>query len=305
MAFFALITFATVSNMWTIPISEEAPAEKRAKLVSIVYFMSLIPLQAIIPPVLLRLGVSWKWMYGVMFLFMIPVLVMWVFMKETKRYEVIREERKLGIRKKHFYGIGVINRSDIRYILFSAVIWMCWLVVSMLVVWAGHFFMDIHGYSLDRWSLILLGSLLLMMAGAILGGWTMDKMGRKTGLLIGCAGLGVFVGLIGLVPVTVAMGVTVIAGFFLGFSYTWIIVYIPEIFPTERRGSCMGWTTTTARVSYIAGPALAAILLTAFPTMNWFWVVAGLLMLIPIVLIFLFHPYETKTKELEEIEKQR
>ena len=34
MVFFAIITFATVSNMWTIPISEEAPAEKRAKYVS-------------------------------------------------------------------------------------------------------------------------------------------------------------------------------------------------------------------------------------------------------------------------------
>jgi MFS family permease len=305
MMFFAIITFATVSNMWTIPISEEAPAEKRAKYVSIVYFISLIPLQAIIPPVLSRLGLSWKWMYGVMFLFMIPVLVMWLFMKETKRYEVIKEERKLGIRKKHFYGIGVINRSDIKYILFSGVIWMCWLVVSMFVVWAGHYFMDIHGYSLDQWSLILLGSLLLMMAGAVIGGWTMDKMGRKTGLLIGCAGLGLFVSLIGLTPVSVAMGVTIIAGFFLGFSYTWIIVYIPEIFPTERRGSCMGWATSTARVSYVVGPALAAIMLTASPSMVWFWAVGGLLMIIPIILVFLFHPYETKTKELEVIEAQR
>jgi putative MFS transporter len=287
MIFFAIITFATVSNMWTIPISEEAPAEKRAKYVSIVYFM------------------SWKWMYGVMFLFMIPVLVMWLFMKETKRYEVVKEERKLGIRKKHFYGVGVINRSDIKYILFSGVIWMCWLVASMFVVWAGHYFMDIHGFSLDQWSLILLGSLLLMMAGAVIGGWTMDKMGRKTGLLIGCAGLGLFVGLIGLTPVSVAMVITIITGFFLGFSYTWIIVYIPEIFPTERRGSCMGWTTTTARVSYVAGPALAAIMLTASPSMEWFWAVGGLLMIIPIILVFLFHPYETKTKELEVIEAQR
>jgi MFS family permease len=101
------------------------------------------------------------------------------------------------------------------------------------------------------------------------------------------------------------MATTVIAGFFLGFSYTWVIVYIPEIFPTERRGSCLGWATTTARVSYIIGPALAAILLTVSPTMNWFWVVAGLLMIIPIILVLLFHPYETKTKELEEIEAQR
>jgi MFS family permease len=305
MVFFAIITFATVSNMWAIPISEEAPAEKRAKYVSIVYFISLIPLQAIIPPILVRLGLSWKWMYGVMFLFMIPVLLMWLFMKETKRYEMIKEERRLGIRKKHFYGLGVINRSDMKYILFSAVIWMCWLIVSMLVVWAGHFFMDIHGYTLDQWSLTLLGSLLLMMAGAILGGWTMDKMGRKTGLLIGCAGLGLFVGLIGLTPASVARFITMIAGFFLGFSYTWIIVYIPEIFPTDRRGSAMGWTTTLARVSYVVGPAFAAIMLTASPTMEWFWVVGGLLMIVPIILVFLFHPYETKIKELEEIEEQR
>jgi MFS family permease len=305
MVFFAIITFATVSNMWTIPISEEAPAEKRAKYVSIVYFMSLIPLQAIIPPVLARLGLNWRWMYGVMFLFMIPVLVMWVFMKETKRYEIIREERKLGTRKKHFYGIGVINRCDMKYILFSAIIWMCWLIVSMFVVWAGYFFMDIHGYSLDQWSLTLLGSLLMMMAGAVLGGWTMDRIGRKTGLLIGCAGLGVFVAFIGVTPIAIARVVTIIAGFFLGFSYTWIIVYIPEIFPTDRRGTCMGWTTTTARASYVLGPALAAIMLTVSPSMQLFWVVGGFLMLIPIIFVFLFHPYETKIKELEEIEVQR
>ncbi len=305
MMFFAIITFATVSNMWTIPISEEAPAEKRAKYVSIIYFISLIPLQAIIPPALSRMGLSWKWMYGIMFLFMIPVLVMWLFMKETKRYELIKEERKLGKRRKHFYGIGVMNRCDIKYIIFSGVIWMCWLIVSMFVVWAGHFFMDVHGYSLDQWSLTLLGSLLMMMAGAIIGGITMDKMGRKTGLLIGCAGLGLFVALIGMTPVPIARFMAIITGFFLGFSYTWIIVYIPEIFPTERRGSCMGWTTTTARVSYVLGPALAGIMLTVSPSMELFWVLGGFLMIVPIVLVLLFHPYETKTKELEEIEEKR
>jgi MFS family permease len=305
MIFFSIIIFATVSNMWSIPISEEAPAEKRAKYISIVYFISLIPLQAVIPPLLSRLGLNWKWMYGIMFFFMIPVILMWFFMKETKRYEVIREERKHGLRKKHFYGLGVINRCDVKYIIFTGIIWMCWLIVSMFVLWAGHFFMDIHGYSLDQWSLTLLGSLLLMMTGSIIGGWMMDKIGRKTGLLIGCAGLGLFVSLIGITPIDFARILAVISGFFLGFSYVWIIVYIPEIFPTERRGSCMGWTTTTARISYVLGPALAAIMLTISPSMQYFWVVGGLLMIIPIILVFLFHPYETKIKELEEIEEKR
>jgi len=305
MLFFTIIIFATVSNMWTIPISEEAPAEKRAKYISIVYFISVIPLQAIIPSLLSRLGLSWKWMYGIMFLFMIPVIVMWFFMKETNRYELIKEERKLGKRKKHFYGLGVINRCDIKYIIFSGIIWMCWLIVSMFVIWGGHFFMDIHGYSLDQWSLTLLGVLLMMMAGAVIGGWMMDRMGRKKGLIIGGLGLALFTILLGLTPIDIARVIAVIMGFFLGFSYTWIIVYIPEIFPTERRGSCMGWATALARISYVLGPALAAIMLTGSPTMEWFWVAGGLLMIIPIILVILFHPYETKTKELEVIEAQR
>jgi MFS family permease len=305
MLFFTIIIFATVSNIWTIPISEEAPAEKRAKYISIVYFISVIPLQAIIPPLLSRFGLSWKWMYGIMFLFMIPVLVMWFFMKETSRYELIKEEQKLGKRKKHFYGLGVINRSDIKYIIFSGIIWMCWLIVSMFVLWGGHFFMDIHGYSLDQWSLTLLGVLLMMMAGAVIGGWMMDRMGRKKGLIIGGLGLALFTILLGLTPIDIARVIAIIMGFFLGFSYTWIIVYIPEIFPTERRGSCMGWATALARISYVLGPALAAIMLTVSPTMEWFWVAGGLLMIIPIILVIIFHPYETKTKELEVIEVER
>ena len=67
----------------------------------------------------------------------------------------------------------------------------------------------------------------------------------------------------------------------------------------------MGWTTTTARASYLIGPALAAVMLTVSPTMEWFWVVGGLLMIVPIILVLLFHPYETKTKELEAIEESR
>jgi hypothetical protein len=46
-------------------------------------------------------------------------------------------------------------------------------------------------------------------------------------------------------------------------------------------------------------------MLTVSPTMEWFWVLGGLLMIVPIILVFLFHPYETKIKELEVIEVNR
>lgn len=306
MLFYAIVTFTTVSNMWTIPISEESSAEKRAKLVSIVYVLGLLPLQAILPPILIdRLGLDWKWMYGVMFLFMIPVLIFWLFMKETKRYEIIKEERKQGIKKGHLFGIGNITRKDLRYITFSAVIWCCWLISSFLFYMAGYFCMDIHGFTLSEWSMILLATLLATMVGGIAGGWAMDRSGRNIVLFGGCIGLTISLSIIGFLPRNLLLIFLPIAGFFVAFVYSWIIVYIPEIFPTERRGSCMGWTTTIARVSYVIGPITAAILLQFFPKMDWFWVVAGLIMLIPLCIVTIFKPHETTQEELEDIEVLR
>jgi MFS family permease len=103
-----------------------------------------------------------------------------------------------------------------------------------------------------------------------------------------------------LLPIT-----AVITGFFTSFTYTWIVVYVPEVFPTERRGACMGWSTTIARVSYVLGPVLAAVLLKASPTMEWFWLAAAGIVLTPIAILTTVKPYETKTKELEDIALER
>jgi hypothetical protein len=39
--------------------------------------------------------------------------------------------------------------------------------------------------------------------------------------------------------------------------------------------------------------------------MEWFWVAAAVVILIPIAIIVIANPYETKTRELEEIEHER
>jgi MFS family permease len=306
MLFYAVVMLGTVSNMWTIPVSEESTAEKRAKNVSIVYVIGLIPLQALLPPLLIdMLGLDWKWMYGAMFVFMIPVLVMWLFMRETQRYGVVKAQRREGRRKRHVLGLGVIDRRDLRYIALSASIWLCWLTYSILYFWAGYYFMTVKGYSLSQWSLVLLATLLMAMAGGAAGGWLMDRYGRKWILVLGCVGVTLFVVLMGFAEGVLLPIAAIVSGFFTSLTYTWIVVYVPEIFPTERRGTCMGWTTTAARVSYVAGPALAAVLLAAFPTMEEFWVVAGALMLIPIGIVLFLKPYETQVRSLEEIEQQR
>jgi MFS family permease len=193
----------------------------------------------------------------------------------------------------------------VRYIAFSALIWFCWLVNSVLYFWAGYYFMNLKGYSLGQWSMVLLATLIMAMIGGVAGGWIMDRMGRRTALVVGCVGLALTLASLGFAEGALLPIVAAISGFFTSFTYSWVVVYVPEVFPTERRGACMGWTTTVARVSYVAGPALAAVLLQAFPVMDWFWVVNGAIMLVPIAIVLLFNPYETKTRELEEIELRR
>ncbi|MBP1661996.1 MAG: General substrate transporter [Thermoplasmatales archaeon] len=305
MIFYSIVTFTTVSNMWAIPISEESPATKRAKLSSLVYVIGLFPLSAIIPLYVIP-SLGWKWMYGIMFFFMIPVLVLWVFMKETGRYEEIKEERKSGKLKKHIFGLGSINRSDIKYIIFSAFIWMCWLINSLLIIrWMGYYFMEIHGYARSEWLMVFLASGVMMIIGGISSGVVMDRIGRKIGFIIGATGFSLSLFLMAFGPVAFLPISGALTGFFIAFSYAWVIVYIPEIFPTERRGACLGWTTTVARISYIVGPVIAAVMLETNPTMEWFWVVGALLMILAIIIVLLFHPFETKVKELEEIEVSR
>jgi MFS family permease len=306
MIMYTLAIFATVSNMWTIPISEEAPAEKRGKYIALVYIIGLIPLQALLPPLLIdKLGLDWKWMYGVMFILMIPLLVMWFYMKETSRFQLIQKERREGTRKNHFFGLGVISKQDIRYIAISSSIWLSWLVYQFFYFWAGYYFMTIKGFTLGQWSTVLLASLILAMAGGYLSGWIMDRIGRKPALIFGCIGLALILVVLGFGQGIVLPIAAAVTGFFTSFTYTWIVVYVPEVFPTERRGACMGWTTTIARVSYVIGPLLTGLCLKLFPTMEWFWVIGGLVILLPIGIVYFFNPSETKKKELEEIEAAR
>jgi MFS family permease len=150
-----------------------------------------------------------------------------------------------------------------------------------------------------------MAALATTMLGGVLGGWIMDRLGRTPMLVGGCVGLALSVSLLGFAPPGLLPVLAAAIGFFLSLTYSWIVVYIPEVFPTERRGACMGWTTTVARISYVAAPALAAVLLRAFPTMDWYWVFTGAIVLIPIAIVLIVKPYETRTQRLEDIESRR
>ncbi len=148
MTFYAVAMYATVSNMWAIVVAEESPATKRARFTAAVFVISLIPLQAFLPLfVVERLGLDWRWMYGITFIVMIPALLLWLFMREPRRYEAVKAGHKKSRGWRDLVGFGVLDRGDLRYIVLASVITIGVLVAITLVFWAGYFFMEVRGYT--------------------------------------------------------------------------------------------------------------------------------------------------------------
>jgi len=142
---------------------------------------------------------------------------------------------------------------------------------------------------------------LLLPVSALISGIMLDKIGRKIVLILGSLGSTIcYLGL-GLTGMpTFYWGMY----FFMSMVLAWIYVYLAEIFPTEVRATSVGVCVTGARLGYVVGPLLSGVLLAMFADMAGFWIVGGLLMLIPLVALAA-KPLETRGKTLEEIEVER
>jgi len=300
MILYSIIILGTLSNLWEIPISEEAPPEKRALYGNLAFLIGLIPLFALLAgPIATSIG--WRWGYGIMFFFMLGLCIMWYFMKEPERWEIARKERGSKVLKIKA-ALKEMDRKDLGYIVMCTIIYGMWTIsYKLAATWAGYYFMNIRGMSEPQFRSILLIAVVFGMISAILSGFLMEKLGRKGTLIIGCTGSVIaFMGL-GITgsPIFYWCGY-----FFMVLVLGWILVYFAEIFPTKIRSSAVGISATSVRVFYVIGPLIAAILLFTYPTMEGFWIWAGVFMIIPLITL-LMKPYETKGKVLETVQEER
>jgi putative MFS transporter len=296
---YSIVIMGTTSNLWEVPITEESPAKRRGLYGSLAFLISVIPLYALIgTPIMGALG--WRWGYGFMAVFMILLLVLLVFMKETGRWIDVQEGRakkRLGV----FEAIKSLGRRDLLYVGVASLVYLAWTMSFKLgTTWSGIFF-DTTPYAAQFNTILLIGGLMLPIS-AIISGVLLERLGRNITLIIGTFGaIFSFVGL----------GFTGLPVFFWGIYFfmamvlAWIYVYVTEIFPTSVRSSSVGIAVTASRLGYVLAPLLAAGMFLLFPS-NWlaFWVVAALIMIFPLI-SFLTKPYETKGKELETIDQEK
>lgn len=299
MFLYAIAIMGTLSNLWEIPITEEAPPERRGLHGSIAFLLALIPIYALFADDIAN-AIGWRWGYGIMFFLMLALLIPWYYMKEPQRWIDAHKERgSKAIKIKT--ALQSLTRTDLIYVAMCSIIYGLWTIAFKM----GATFARVYPVLAPIYTNILTVGGLLTMVGAVICGISTDKLGRNATLVIGCVGsvLGFFI---------LAVPVADVAkiGFWMVYLFMpiimgWIMIYFGEIFPTKIRSTAVGITTTAARLSYVIGPLISsAILFTTSNNFLVFWIIAGIFMIIPL-LSLLIKPYETKGKTLEDVQKER
>ena len=297
---YSVVIMGTTSNLWEVPISEEAPAERRGLYGSMAFLIGIIPFSAIIGVGIIE-DYGWRWGYGVMFFFMVFLLILLFFMKEPQRWvdKAAARSKRLGVMD----ALRSLRAEDKKYIAVSIIVYLAWTIsFKMATTFGGQYFIVGQSYTITQWKSVVTIAGLLLPVSALISGILLDKIGRNYVLIIGT--LGSVVCLIALEYTAMPIAYQA-AYFFMAMVLAWIYVYLAEIFPTEVRATSIGVCVTGARFGYVFGPLIASALLAMSPVaMTNFWLVAALIMIVPL-LALLFKPLETKKKTLEEIEVER
>jgi len=300
---YSVVIMGTTSNLWEVPISEEAPAKSRGLYGSAAFLIGVIPLYAILGTRIID-AAGWQWGYGIMFFMMLVLMLLIYFMKEPQRWKdtvAARDNVRLGV----MTALRKIQKEDRKYLLIATVVYLAWTIsFKMATTWGGEYFTNVlTGYDDDAFNSILTIAGLLLPVSALISGVLLDKIGRKPVLIIGSLGSVICLITLGLTGIPAAYQA---AYFFMAMVLAWIYVYLAEIFKTEVRSTSIGVCVTGARFGYVVGPIISALLISMFSATAWngFWIFAGLLMLVPLFTL-LAKPLETKGKTLEEIEVER
>lgn len=300
MILYGIVIMGTLSNIWEIPITEEAPPKKRGLLGSIAFLIGLIPIYAILAPRIAS-AIGWKWAYGIMGILMVICLILLYFMKEPERWVCCKEERKHSAYNV-IRQLKTLEKKDWLYLILFSVVYMAWNMSFKIGGDGGKVFFIYFGMGTLFENLILPVAGILTMVGAITAGLMMDRAGRNVTMAIGSIGSVISYILLGFTRSPIFLWTAYIC---MPIVLAWIMVYFAEMFPTRIRATSVGVLSTTSRIGYVTGPILGGFILLFFPFPSpIYWIVGGLIMTIPL-LTLLTKPYEAKHKTLEEIEVER
>ncbi|MBX3181870.1 MAG: MFS transporter [Polyangiaceae bacterium] len=303
---FALLQFIArvfLIGEWAVSMviaAEEFPAKFRGVVIGVLQaFTSLGAIAcAGVVPVLLRTEHTWRTVY---FVGIIPLIILAFArrgLKETRRFEASREERRAEGKRSFFHIWGTPHRKRM---LRLSLIWFLAYICTQngITFWKEFVIAERAWDAADVGKAITLAALVSMpmVFGA---GVLLDVIGRRAGgaviFVLGAVGVYGCYTLEGFWPLTLCL----ILGIFGASAVPPVLnAFTTELFPTTLRGDAFAWSNNLlGRLGYVLSPFVVG---AAAERVGWGPAVSATaaFQLAALVLIFLWLP-ETKGRELEE-----
>ncbi len=280
-------------------LAEEFSSENLGK-VSGIYQMTAIfgALSiALLLPLVLKLGFSWRALYLLGALPLIPALIFRKNLPETHAFLELQEQKKAGIKQPKEDFFAVWRKPHTKYVLIMALVWlfMYFGIKGSLNFLTMRLVLELS-YTPSMVSITILSQTLAGMIIITLNGRMLDKLGRK-----GAA----------LVIITVGVAATIVqfnvqnfyAVIFFGmiaagFVNSFLIVastLTNELFPTELRANATAWSNNIiGRLGQILVPSMIGLLAVSMSIGH----AVGIAMLMPLISLMLILVFLPETKKL-------
>jgi MFS transporter, SP family, arabinose:H+ symporter len=329
------------STLVPLYIAEIAPSKHRGRLVSLNQFAVVIGISAIyfVNRAIVNAGnqawdvnYSWRWMFGfglipgivfVVLLFLVPESPRWLLKQglENESFSILEkingteqakkelEDVKIFIKKESSGSLSLLFKPGFRIALLIGVVLAILQQVTginAIMYYAPEIFKQVGaGTNASFTETIIVG--LVNFVFTILSLWLIDKVGRKTLLIIGSAIMTISLAVVGFeFHVTQPNGTLIlifillfVAAFAVSFGpIVWLV--IAEIFPTTIRGRATAIASVALWLAdYAVSQSFPVLLGKAGPSVTFFiFAILG-------VVAFIFSltvVRETKGKTLEQIE---
>ncbi|MET0469024.1 MAG: aromatic acid/H+ symport family MFS transporter [Aeromicrobium sp.] len=226
-----------------------------------------------------HLGWDWHSLFitgGVAGLAVLPL--MWAKLPESTAYEAARASGAEGTRSATASIKGLVSGS---YLRISIGLWIASFMGLLLVYGLNTWLPTIMreaGYEVGAALTLLLVLNVGAVAGLVVGGFVSDRRGNKPSALAWFALAAVFLAALSIkleseILVYVAVFIT---GFFVFSAQVLVYAFVGLLYPTDVRGTALGFSAGIGRLGAILGPTITGTLVSAGIAYPWgFYVFAA------------------------------
>ncbi|TGE35203.1 MFS transporter [Desulfosporosinus fructosivorans] len=250
---------------------------------------------ALLLPLVLKLGFTWRALYLIGALPLIPAVIFRKNLKETQAFQELQEQKKAGIKQPKEDFFAVWRKPHTKYVLVMALVWlfMYFGIKGSLNFLTMRLVMELS-WTPSMVSITILSQTLAGMVIINLNGRLLDKLGRK-----GAALVIITVGVVATIVQFNAQNFYTVIIFGMiaaGFVNSFLIVastLTNELFPTELRANATAWSNNIiGRLGQILVPSMIGLLAVSM-SIGHAVSIAMLMPLISLMFILVFLP-ETK-----------